>query len=226
MSMSLRKLEAQGAKRGGVRHSIYGFLASGKLPSGRAWKRAQQEISRLREALIAQYGGDKIQPAVLALLESAIEGLTIQRLSGLYVKKAGILRRDSLKRGDLALHSILSGQFISYANLVRLNLESAARLAAQKPLEDPAATVAELIAEVDAEAELEAQAAKAREASAGGPGVAQGERAAAGQDDGKGQEGADPGGNGHGAGKRGPGIAPETRSPDGAGRDVDEDQGE
>jgi hypothetical protein len=140
MSFSLRKLEGAPVadKGGGLKHGTYAYLAGGKLPSGRAWKRVQAEISTLRAELIKQYGGDKIQPSVLCLLESAIEGLTIQKLSTLYVKKAGILRRDALKDGDLSLHSVLSGQFISYANLVRLNLEAAARLADRKPM-DPGA---------------------------------------------------------------------------------------
>lgn len=164
MSTSLRKLEAQGKKpkRGKGKHGVYAYLASGKLPSGRAWKKTQAQVSRLREELIKQYGGEQIQPAVLALIESAIEGLTIQRLAGLYVKKAGILRADSLFKGNLELHSILSGQFISYANLVRLNLESAARLASQKPLEGPSPTIASIIAEHD-----EAEAAERAKAQPG-----------------------------------------------------------
>lgn len=149
MSTSLRKIEAQGAKKT-VRHGVHGYLNSGRLPSGRSWKKVQREVSRIREALIEQYGGeDKIQPSVLALVESAIEGLMIQRLSGLYVKKAGILRGDSLAKGNFELHSILSGQFISYANLVRLNLEAAARLASHKAPEGLAPTIAEVIAEHD-----------------------------------------------------------------------------
>lgn len=132
--MSLRKIEEESGKPARVKHGIYAYLDSGKLPSGRAWLRVQGEIEHLRAALIEQYGGtEKIQPAVLCLIESAIEGLTIQKLSALYVKKAGILRRDHLKEGDLALHTVLSGSFIAYANLVRLNLEAAARLADRKP---------------------------------------------------------------------------------------------
>ena len=217
MSMSLRKLEAEGAKKTGMKHGVYAYLKQGKLPSGRAWKRAQREISQLREALIAQYGGESIRPDVLSLLESAIEGLMIQRLSSLYVKKAGIMRRDSMRRGDLQLHSVLSGQFISYANLVRLNLEAAARLAGQKGPELPAPTIAEIIREVDAEA-----AAKAKEAAAGGPGLAQDGRTAAGQDGGKDREGADPGGNGQGGGKRASRIDGDGRSL----KDEDQDTGE
>ena len=187
MSMSLRKLEDQGARKAPVKHGVYAFISGGKLPSGRAWKRAQADISRLREALIQQYGGaDRLQPAVLALVESAIEGLTIQRLATLYVKKAGIMRRDSMRRGDLQLHSVLSGQFISYANLVRLNLEAAARLAVQKFPEEQAPTIAEIIRESDEAEEAERKAAEAAQQShsnceADGPGGAQDERTVEGE---------------------------------------------
>lgn len=166
MSLNLRKLEAAAGVKARTTHGVRAYLNSGKLPSGRAWKKVQAEVSELRLALIEQYGGDKIQPAVLALIESAIEGLMIQRLSSLYVKKAGILRRDSLKAGDLCLHSILSGQFVSYANLVRLNLEAAARLAAQRGPE-AAPTIAEIIREVDAEKAQEAGECASARAKAG-----------------------------------------------------------
>lgn len=183
MSMSLRKLEDEGAKRTRPKHGVQSYLATGRLPSGRAWKQTQVEIGRLREDLIRQFGGDEIKPAVLALVESAIEGLTIQRLSALYVKKAGIMRRDSLKRGDLQLHSVLSGQFISYANLVRLNLEAAARLAAQPDPAGPAPTLAEIVAEVDAEEAAKASSQVAGEAGAtsAGPAAGQSEGGSLGQ---------------------------------------------
>lgn len=179
MSLSLRKLEEKAGAKGRQKHGIIGYLNTGKLPSGRAWRREQERVSVLRLALIQQYGGKDIKPSVLALIESAIEGLMIQRLSSLYVKKAGILRRDSLKEGDLCLHSILSGQFISYANLVRLNLEAAARLAGQKSPE-PVLTIAEIIEQVDAEKEGAGNQAKDEEIARPG---ANGEAARADQGD-------------------------------------------
>ncbi len=166
MSFSLRKLEAQADQNTWPRHGIKAYLNTGKLPSGRAWKREEAKVSALRDALIEQYGGDSIKPAVLALIESAIEGLMVQRLASLYVKKAGILRRDSLKDGDLCLHSILSGQFISYANLVRLNLEAASRLAKESQTEHTPSPL-DIAAEIDAE-KAEAAAVPAR-----GPGEAE-----------------------------------------------------
>jgi len=162
MSFSLRKVEAEGAKKAHFKHGVYALLDKGKLPSGRAWKREQKKISDLREAMIEQYGGKDIKPDVLALIESAIEGLLIQRLATVYVRKVGIMRRDSLKRGDLQLHSVLSGQFISYANLVRLNLEAAARLASQNHT-GPTMMPLEIAAEIDA----------AKVASEGEPGTSQ-----------------------------------------------------
>jgi hypothetical protein len=191
-NVSLRKIEGQGprgGKPGKVKPGILGYMNSGRLPSGRSWKRVQREVGRIRLALIEQYGGaDKIQPAVLALIDSAIEGLMIQRLSGLYIKKAGILRADSLAKGNFELHSILSGQFISYANLVRLNLESAARLAAQKPPEGPAPTIAEIIREHDE------AAAKAAPGNGNGQGEASPAREASPEDLAEGGLGSAPGG--------------------------------
>jgi len=152
MSLNLRKLEAEGAAkptRNRPTHGVQAYLKGGRLPSGRAWKRAQVEIEALRQALLRQYGGDAIKPDVAALVESAIEALTVQRLSSLYVKKAGILRRDSLRDGVLELHPVLAGQFLAYHNAVRLNLEAAARLARDKRGERVPSPL-EIAAEIDA----------------------------------------------------------------------------
>ena len=166
-NISLRKLEAAEGTGGRTRHGIQAYLSTGKLPSGRAWKREEAKVAALRRALVEQYGGEAgIRPDVLSLIESAVEGLMIQRLATLYVKKAGIMRRDSLKNGDLCLHSILSGQFISYANLVRLNLEAAARLAAQANPES-SLTPLEVAAEIDRE---KAEKASGGQDSPGMPG--------------------------------------------------------
>jgi hypothetical protein len=137
MSESLRKVEAEGAKPRAVKHGIYAYLDGGKLPSGRVWKRELAKLNRTREDLILEFGGERIKPSVRALVESAMEALTIQRLSLLYIKRGGIIRRDSLRKGNLQLHDVLSGQFISYGNAVRLNLEAAARMATMKDLVDP-----------------------------------------------------------------------------------------
>jgi hypothetical protein len=100
--------------KGGARlkHGIVSFLKTGAIPSGRAFRRVQKEVSDLRLALVEQYGGDKIKPDVLAMLEGAIEALSVEKLCALYVKRAGILRRDCLKDGNLALHDVLGKHYI------------------------------------------------------------------------------------------------------------------
>jgi hypothetical protein len=165
MSLNLRKLEGEGAvgpTGAKAKHGVQAYLKGGRLPSGRAWRRAQAEIDKLRLDLVRQYGGPLIRPDVAALVESAIEALTVQRLSALYIRKAGLFRRDSLNNGALELHPVLSGQFLAYHNAVRLNLESAARLAGQKPPEPTTLTLEAYVAAKDAE---KAQAREAESVS-------------------------------------------------------------
>jgi hypothetical protein len=62
-----------------------------------------KKVSQTRERLIAKYGGDKIEPDVLAMVDSAVKTMMVQELRSLYIKRAGILRRDSLDAGNLEL---------------------------------------------------------------------------------------------------------------------------
>jgi hypothetical protein len=165
MSLSLRKLEAAGAKKTKTRHYIRAFENRGRLPSGRAWKRTQARILDLYRGIYKRYGGDAIRPDVKALIDGARDARIIRELGMLYVTRAGVMRGDSLMKGNLEMHSVICAQLVAYSNLERLNLEAAARLAAQKPLEDPVLMIEELTREVDAE-EAEAQAAREREAAA------------------------------------------------------------
>jgi len=116
-------------RKTGMTHGIRAFVDSGKLPSGRAYRRAMKEVSLIRDRLVAKYGGDKIEPDVEAMVDSAAKAMMVQELCSLYIKRYGILRRDSLNQGNLELHSVLAKSFASYANLARLSLEAAARLA-------------------------------------------------------------------------------------------------
>ena len=116
----------------GMTHGVRAFIDSGKLPSGRLYRRAMKDVNLTREKLVAKYGGDKIEPDVLAMVDSAAKAMMIQELCTIYIKRAGILRRDSLDRGNMELHSVLAKSYASYANLVRLSLEAAARLADRK----------------------------------------------------------------------------------------------
>jgi hypothetical protein len=116
----------------GMTHGVQAFVNSGKLPSGRLYRRAMKDVALTREKLVAKYGGDKIEPDVLAMVDSAAKAMMVQELCTIYIKRAGILRKDSLDAGNLELHSVLAKSYASYANLVRLNLEAAARLADRK----------------------------------------------------------------------------------------------
>jgi len=122
-------------RKTGMTHGVRAFVDSGKLPSGRLYRRAMKEVSATRERLIAKYGGDKIEPDVLAMVDSAAKAMMIQELCTIYIKRAGVMRKDSLNAGNLELHSVLAKSYASYANLVRLSLEAAARLADRKPLD-------------------------------------------------------------------------------------------
>jgi len=120
-------------RQAGMTHGVRAFVDSGKLPSGRLYRRAMKDVSLVRERLIVKYGGDKIEPDVLAMVDSAAKAMMIQELCTIYIKRAGILRKDSLDAGNLELHSVLAKSYASYANLVRLSLEAAARLADREP---------------------------------------------------------------------------------------------
>jgi hypothetical protein len=119
-------------RKTGMTHGVAAYVNTGRLPSGRAYRRAMKEVSLIRDRLVAKYGGDKIEPDVLALVDSAAKAMMVQELCSLYIRRAGILREDSLAAGNLELHSVLAKSYASYANLTRLNLEAAARLADRK----------------------------------------------------------------------------------------------
>lgn len=166
MSMSLRKLETEGARKKGVKHGVSAYAKTGQvprnLPSARAWKRTQARVREMYAAVRQRYGGDNILPDVEVLIAGAQDARLIRELGMLYVKRAGVMRADSLAKGNLEMHSILCAQLVAYSNLERLNLEAAARLAQQKLPEGPAPTIFEIIREHDA-AEAEAKAAGAQE---------------------------------------------------------------
>jgi len=119
-------------RKTGMTHGVRAFVDSGKLPSGRLYRRAMKDVSLIRERLIVKYGGDKIEPDVLAMVDTAAKAMMVQELCTIYIKRAGILRKDSLDAGNLELHSVLAKSYASYANLVRLSLEAAGRLADRK----------------------------------------------------------------------------------------------
>ncbi|MEN6560114.1 MAG: hypothetical protein ABFD52_04990 [Acidobacteriota bacterium] len=231
MSMSLRKLEAEGAKKAGTKHGIRGLEKRGQvpmnLPSARSWKRTQARVREIYAAVRQRYGGDQIPADVEVLIAGAHDARLIRELGMLYVKRAGVMRGDSLAKGNLEMHSVLCDQLVAYSNLERLNLEAAARLASQKLPEGPILTIAEIIREHD---QAEAQARPGNGSGDGqgelapapvenGPGRAQDERSSGGRGNDKGPEGPGPGGGVGEGGQRASEIAQERRSRSGAAKD-------
>jgi hypothetical protein len=144
----------------GGKHYLYSWVTRKALPSGRAFVRIRRELSKLRGELIERYGGNKITPEAVILIDSVIEALGVQKLQGLYIRKAGIIRQDSLKAGNLELHSILGKNWISYANVVRQNLLALQDL---KLTDEKVPDITSYIAEFDAQkAAKEAQASPER----------------------------------------------------------------
>jgi len=83
-------------RKTGMTHGIRAFVDGNRLPSGRAYRRAMKEVSLQRNNLVAKYGGEKIEPDVLMMIDTAAKASMVQELCLLYIKKCGILRRDSL----------------------------------------------------------------------------------------------------------------------------------
>jgi len=105
-----------------VKPYLYSWVSRKTMPSGRSFTKIRRELSQLRCELIGRYGGDKVSPEAITLIDSVIEALGVQKLMGLYIRQAGIIRRDSLKQGNLELHAALGKNWVSYANVVRQNL--------------------------------------------------------------------------------------------------------
>ncbi|MEN6560671.1 MAG: hypothetical protein ABFD52_07845 [Acidobacteriota bacterium] len=110
------------AKKGRVRHGIISWIDNKRVPSGRAFTQVRKDLQRLRDELIERHGGpDKITPEAAMLVESLIEAQGVIKLATLYIRKAGVLRQDSLKHGALELHPILGKSLIAYTNTIRQN---------------------------------------------------------------------------------------------------------
>jgi hypothetical protein len=125
------------AKKRELANNISRYRKTGMLPSGRAYKRAQRKIEDYRRRLFEQYGGeDRCRPDVAICCENAVTSAAISLLCQVYLKKSGIFRQDSLKRGDLELMSVLQKGYTTFSALATRQLEAAARLATMKTAPD------------------------------------------------------------------------------------------
>jgi len=189
--------------------------------------RVTRYLLNCRAGLVKDVAGseDALSEQQRIMIDRIISKLAVCRLIELYVERYGAFPRRKVKGKvlvKLELVPCLGVNYLAFSNSIDRALIA---LGIDKRQGEHVQTIQEIAAEIDAE-EAAAQAAKARETAAGGPGVSQGGQTPAGQDEGKDQEGTDPEVSRQRAGKRGPVLDGDRRSPDGAGQDKDEDQGE
>jgi len=102
-----------------AKHGLYSWVSNKRLPKGQAFQFIRRELTQLGEELKEAHGGDAISPEARILVDSIVEGLGVQKILGLYVRKYGCLDNQAAKRGRLELSPILSRNWVSYGNLVR-----------------------------------------------------------------------------------------------------------
>jgi hypothetical protein len=102
-----------------AKHGLYSWVSNKRLPKGQAFQFIRRELTQLGEELKKAHGGEAITPEARILVDSIVEGLGVQKILGLYVRKYGVIDGQSAKRGRLELSPILSRNWIGYANVVR-----------------------------------------------------------------------------------------------------------
>ena len=102
-----------------VKHGIYSWVDSKRLPRGRAFQKVRRELAQLREDLVQAHGGASISPDAMILVDSVIEGLGVQKILGLYIREYGVIDGQAAKQKRLELSPILGKNWVSYANVVR-----------------------------------------------------------------------------------------------------------
>lgn len=113
------KKDALAAVSSRAKHGLYSWVTSKKVPGGRAFQAVRRELAAKRERLIERHGGEDITPEAEILIDNVIEGMGVQKILGLYVRKYGVIDGKAAKRGSLELSPILSRNWVGYANVVR-----------------------------------------------------------------------------------------------------------
>lgn len=199
---------------------------------------------------------DALSEQQRVMIDRIISKLAICRLIELYVEKHGAFPQIKVRGKTIVkmeLHACLGINYLAFSNaidraLVALGLnkkqaetvlspleiaaeidaekEKRAKSTVAKARRDPGQETRTPAGEGEGKGEAEVQATKAKETATRGPGLAQDGGSAAGQDDGKGREAVDPGGNGQGGGKQASEIDGGGRSLDNEGQDMGAGQGE
>lgn len=137
-----------------VRHGVYSWVNSKRIPGGRGFQAVRRELALVREQLVEEHGGENISAASQILVDSVIEGLGVQKLLGLYVRKYGIVDAQAARKGSIELSPVLAKNWVSYANVVRAGLLALKEVEKTKP-STPVLTHAELLEAVVAEREAQ-----------------------------------------------------------------------
>jgi len=135
-----------------VKHGIYSWVDSKRLPRGRAFQKVRRELAQLREDLVQAHGGDTIGPDAMILVDSVVEALGVQKICTLYLREYGVIDGQAAKQKRLELSPILGKNFVSYANVVRQGVLALKEIEkGRQPDNGP--TIQTIIAEFDEQAE-------------------------------------------------------------------------
>lgn len=129
------------------RHGLYSWIDSKRVPEGRAFQAIRRELGHLRTDLINAHGGEGITPDARILVDSIVEGLGVQKLSSIYLRKFGVVDAVAAHNGRLELSPVLGKNWIAFGNMVRQGLLALAELERARKQEDPGPTPIEILAE-------------------------------------------------------------------------------
>lgn len=113
---------AAGKPRKYAHTSLYSWVNSKRLPKGRAFQKVRRELAAYRLELIAEYGGERISPQALALVDATVEAMGVVKILGLYTRQFGVINSQAAKRGSLELTPLLSRSWLGYQNMIRQNI--------------------------------------------------------------------------------------------------------
>jgi hypothetical protein len=136
-----------------VRHGLRSWVNSKRVPYGRTFQVVRRELAVLQEDLIQQHCGKDITPDARILVDSVIEGLGVQKLLGLYVRKYGVIDNRAAKQGRLELSPILGKSWVAYSNVVRQGILALKELEKDRQGDHGGPTLEAIRAEYEVQAE-------------------------------------------------------------------------
>ncbi|MEN6560125.1 MAG: hypothetical protein ABFD52_05045 [Acidobacteriota bacterium] len=108
--------------RKNAKTGLYSWVNSKRLPKARSFQKTRRELAIYRDDLIREYGGEKISPQALALVDATCEAMAVVKILGCYTRQFGVIDSHAAKHGTLSLTPLLSKSWVSYQNLIRQNI--------------------------------------------------------------------------------------------------------